>query len=176
MASRDHSTDSHQDQQDNRSTFVKIRCANLRKLRSDFGRTPSPRSAVFTVPTATEKVLPLPLPLHRKRLHQVFHRQVRGVLPVEDARPLKIIYGEFSQNTVRLPACPAGDIVANSEKDSLNYLYAVLGRLVKTDEWQKELEQNVWENVYKNSEETSRFLAATHSELKSVLTEIGRAK
>ena len=77
---------------------------------------------------------------------------------------------------MRLPVGPAGDIVANSEKDSLNYLYAVLGRLVKTDEWQKELEQNVWENVYKNSEETSRFLAATHSELKSVLTEIGLAK
>ena len=38
-ASRTHLTDSQQDQQDNRLTFVKIGCANLRMLRSDFGRT-----------------------------------------------------------------------------------------------------------------------------------------
>ena len=35
-----------------------------------------------------------------------------------------ILDREFSQNTVRLPACPAGDIVANSEKDGLNCLYS----------------------------------------------------
>ena len=36
--------------------------------------------------------------------------------------PFEIIYAEFSQNTVRLPVGPAGDIVANSEKDGLNCL------------------------------------------------------
>ncbi len=119
-----HSTDSHQKQQDNRLTFVKIGCANLRMLRSEFGRMPSPRSAVFTVPAATKKVLPLQLPLHRKRRDQVFHRQVRGILPVEDAHPLKIIYGEFSQNTARLTACRAGGMVAGSQKRRLNFLFA----------------------------------------------------
>ena len=38
-ASGAHSTDSHQNQQDNRLTFVKIGCASLRMLRSDFGGT-----------------------------------------------------------------------------------------------------------------------------------------
>ena len=50
-------------------------------LRSDFGRTPSPGSAVFTVPAAAAKMLSLPLPLHGKRLHQVFYRQVRWYFP-----------------------------------------------------------------------------------------------
>ncbi len=30
-------------------------------------------------------MLPLPLPLHGKRLYQVFHRQVRRVIPVQDS-------------------------------------------------------------------------------------------
>ena len=34
-----HTADSHQNQQDNRLTFVKIRRADLRKLRLDVGRT-----------------------------------------------------------------------------------------------------------------------------------------
>ena len=29
-------------------------------------------------------MLPLPLPLHGKRLHQVFHREMRWVFPVQD--------------------------------------------------------------------------------------------
>ena len=45
---------------------------------------PSPGSAVLNCATAAEKVLPLPLPLHGKRLHQVFHREVRWVFPVQD--------------------------------------------------------------------------------------------
>ena len=51
-ASRDHITDSHQNQQDNRLTFVKVGCADLRMLRSDFGGMPSLGSAAFTVPAA----------------------------------------------------------------------------------------------------------------------------
>ena len=52
--------------------------------RSDVGRTPNPGSAVFTVPATAEKVLPLPLPLHGKRLHKVFHGQVRWKLPIQN--------------------------------------------------------------------------------------------
>ena len=37
-----HLTDSYQNQQDNRLTFVKIGRADLCMPRSDFGRTPSP--------------------------------------------------------------------------------------------------------------------------------------
>jgi hypothetical protein len=65
-------------------TFVKIGRADLRMLRSDFGRTPSPGLAVLNCAAATEKVLPLPLPLHGKRLHQVFHRQMRWVTTVQN--------------------------------------------------------------------------------------------
>ena len=80
-ASRTHLTDSHQSQQDNRLTFVKIGCADLRMLGSDFGRMPSPGSAALNCAAAAEKVLLLPLPLHGKRLHQVFYRQVRWYFP-----------------------------------------------------------------------------------------------
>ena len=45
---------------------------------------PSPGSAVLNCATAAEKVLPLPLPVHGKRLHQVFHCEVRWVFPVQD--------------------------------------------------------------------------------------------
>ena len=77
-------TDSHQNHQDNRLTFVKIERADLRMPRSDVGRTPSPGSAVLNCAAATKKVLPLPPPLYGKQLHQVFHGQVRWVLPVQD--------------------------------------------------------------------------------------------
>lgn len=37
---------------------------------------------LFSGYTFTEKVLPLPIPLQRERLHQVFQRQMRWVLSI----------------------------------------------------------------------------------------------
>lgn len=40
---------------------------------------------------------------------------------------------ELSQNTVRLPACPAGDIAAADEKDALNFLFAAINPVGQID-------------------------------------------
>ncbi len=56
------------------------------------------------------------------------------------------------------------------------YWEAVLGRVVRTDEWKQELQRNLWHDVYRNAADTRKFLAAEYAEIKSVLTEIGLAK
>jgi len=52
----------------------------------------------------------------------------------------------------------------------------VLGRLVKTDAWKKELEQTQIENVYRNSTETVKYLKAEFEESRVILTDLGLAK
>jgi len=52
----------------------------------------------------------------------------------------------------------------------------VLGRLVKTDAWKKELEQTQIENVYRNSAETVKYLKAEYDESRVILTDLGLAK
>ena len=73
-------TDSHQNQQDNRLTFVKTARADLRNLRSDCDKTPSPGSAALNGSAMAEKVLPL----HRKQLYQALHIEAQRVISVED--------------------------------------------------------------------------------------------
>ena len=52
----------------------------------------------------------------------------------------------------------------------------VLGRLVKTDAWQKDLEQSQIENIYRNSTETAKYLKAQYDESRGILTDLGLAK
>jgi len=52
----------------------------------------------------------------------------------------------------------------------------VLGKVVRTDEWKKELERFDMDNVYRNSADTERYWKAEHDEVKAVLTELGLAK
>ena len=52
----------------------------------------------------------------------------------------------------------------------------VLGKLVKTDAWRKELEQTQIENVYRNSTETVKYLKAEFDESRVILTDLGLAK
>jgi len=52
----------------------------------------------------------------------------------------------------------------------------VLGKLVKTDAWRKELEQTQIENVYRNSTETAKYLKAEFDESRVILTDLGLAK
>lgn len=52
----------------------------------------------------------------------------------------------------------------------------VFGRLVKTDEWKKDLERNLWENEYLNSADAAKFLHDDYAQLKAALVELGMAK
>ncbi len=51
-----------------------------------------------------------------------------------------------------------------------------LGRVVRTDEWLREVEQNGWEPDYMNSADSRKFLERQNEELKSLLAELGLAK
>jgi len=51
-----------------------------------------------------------------------------------------------------------------------------LAKVVRTEEWKKELQRYQMENVYKNSAETARHWKAEHDDVKAVLSELGLAK
>lgn len=51
-----------------------------------------------------------------------------------------------------------------------------IARLVKSDEWKKDLEANVFENTYMNSEATKRYLKSEYDQFHAALTAVGLAK
>ncbi|HKA40854.1 MAG TPA: tripartite tricarboxylate transporter substrate binding protein [Burkholderiales bacterium] len=51
-----------------------------------------------------------------------------------------------------------------------------LGKMVKTEEWNRDLAQYDMENVYRASAETARYWKAEHDEVKAVLSELGLVK
>ena len=51
-----------------------------------------------------------------------------------------------------------------------------LAKVVKTDEWKKELAENLVENVYRPSAETGKQWKVEYDEVRSVLMELGLAK
>jgi len=57
----------------------------------------------------------------------------------------------------------------------VTYWDGVLNRLVKTEDWKKELQNNLWDDIYKGPADTRKYLAAEYSETKAILTEIGLA-
>ena len=51
-----------------------------------------------------------------------------------------------------------------------------LGNLAKTEEWNRELTRNLWENAYVNSAGASENLKTQYTDLKAILFELGFAK
>jgi putative tricarboxylic transport membrane protein len=51
-----------------------------------------------------------------------------------------------------------------------------LGRVVKSDAWQKDLAQSQIENIYRNSSEAAKYLKAQFDESRGILTDLGLAK
>jgi tripartite-type tricarboxylate transporter receptor subunit TctC len=52
----------------------------------------------------------------------------------------------------------------------------VLAKLVQTAEWKKDLEDNVFENTYRNSAATERYMQAAYVQFRAALSELGMAK
>ncbi len=71
----------------------------------------------------------------------------------------------------RLLAGPKGMTTAQ-----IAYWDGVIAKLVKTDEWKKDLDNNVFENTYMNSDEAKRYLKTQFDQFHTALTEVGLAK
>ena len=56
------------------------------------------------------------------------------------------------------------------------YWDALIARVVKTEEWQKENTKHGWEHDYLNAAAAKRYLASQYDELRPLLTELGLAK
>ncbi len=71
----------------------------------------------------------------------------------------------------RLLAGPKGMTAAQ-----IAYWDGVIARLVKTDEWKKDLDNNVFEDTYMNSADSSKYLKAQYEQFRNALSEVGLAK
>jgi putative tricarboxylic transport membrane protein len=56
------------------------------------------------------------------------------------------------------------------------YWDSVFARLVKTDEWRRDQEQNLWESEYLNAAEYARFLKTDFDQARTIFTELGLAR
>jgi putative tricarboxylic transport membrane protein len=56
------------------------------------------------------------------------------------------------------------------------YWDGVFGRLVKSDEWKRDQEQNLWESDYLHAAEYARFLKADYEQAKAIFVELGLAR
>ena len=56
------------------------------------------------------------------------------------------------------------------------YWDSVFARLVKTDEWRRDQEQNLWESDYLNAGDYARFLKTDYEQAKAIFTELGLAR
>ncbi len=56
------------------------------------------------------------------------------------------------------------------------YWDSLFGRLVKTDEWRRDQEQNLWESEYLPAAEYVRFLKTDYEQAKAVFIELGLAR
>jgi putative tricarboxylic transport membrane protein len=56
------------------------------------------------------------------------------------------------------------------------YWDGVLARIVKTDEWRRDQEQNLWESDYLNAADYARFLKTDYEQAKAVFIELGLAR
>jgi putative tricarboxylic transport membrane protein len=52
----------------------------------------------------------------------------------------------------------------------------VFSKLSETEEWKKEMDKNLWESGYTNSDKSRKELAAQEVELRAVLSDLGLAK
>jgi putative tricarboxylic transport membrane protein len=53
---------------------------------------------------------------------------------------------------------------------------ATLSQIAKSDEWDRELARNLWENTYTDSSGVAQYLRTQYADLKRILTELGFAK
>jgi putative tricarboxylic transport membrane protein len=56
------------------------------------------------------------------------------------------------------------------------YWEAVFAKLVQTEDWRKDLENNLWENNYMGSRDSRDYLDSQYGELRRVLSDLGMAK
>lgn len=61
-------------------------------------------------------------------------------------------------------------------RDQVEYWEEILGRIVQTEEWQKDLEKNYWEGGFMTSADTIRYLKAQYEQYRPVLADLGLAK
>ena len=71
----------------------------------------------------------------------------------------------------RMIAAPKG-----APQAQVAYWENALAKLVQTDEWKKDLEQNDFENLFMRSQETARYLKTQNELFRAALTEIGLVK
>jgi tripartite-type tricarboxylate transporter receptor subunit TctC len=56
------------------------------------------------------------------------------------------------------------------------YWDGVFARLVRTDEWRRDQEQNLWESDYLNAADYARFLKTDYEQAKAIFIELGLAR
>jgi putative tricarboxylic transport membrane protein len=56
------------------------------------------------------------------------------------------------------------------------YWDGVFARIVKTEEWRRDQEQNLWESDYLNSAEYTRFLKSDYEQARAIFVELGLAR
>lgn len=56
------------------------------------------------------------------------------------------------------------------------YWEDVIGKVVQTEEWKKQMATNFWESNFMNSADSRKYLKAQYDEYKSVLVDVGLAK
>lgn len=61
-------------------------------------------------------------------------------------------------------------------RDQVEYWEEVLGKIVQTEEWQKDLERNYWEGGFMTSADTIRYLKSQYEQYRPVLADLGLAK
>jgi putative tricarboxylic transport membrane protein len=61
-------------------------------------------------------------------------------------------------------------------RDQVEYWEEVLGRIVQTEAWQKDLEKNYWEGGFMTSADTVRYLKSQYEQYRPVLADLGLAK
>jgi tripartite-type tricarboxylate transporter receptor subunit TctC len=56
------------------------------------------------------------------------------------------------------------------------YWDRVLAKLVQTAEWKKDLQDNIFEDTYRASATTERYMQAEYEQFRAALAELGMAK
>lgn len=78
---------------------------------------------------------------------------------------------DSAQDLWRALAAPKGLSAAQ-----VAYWDATLGRMVKEDDWRKDLDNNLMDNVYKNSADTFKHWQTEYGEVKALFVEMGLTK
>lgn len=60
--------------------------------------------------------------------------------------------------------------------EQIAYWEDVLGKVVQTEEWKRDLEKNYWESNFMTSAESAKYLRAQYEQYKAVLSDLGLAR